>query len=50
MEDPRQLRKKPYRGPLLRVYGDIRMLTQGVNMKAGMNDGISTKTGPKKTN
>jgi hypothetical protein len=50
MEEPRQSFKKAYQSPILRVYGDLRMLTQSVNMKAGQNDGVSTKTGPKKTN
>jgi len=50
MEEPSQSFKKAYQSPILRVYGDLRMLTQSVNMKAGQNDGIFTKTGPKKTN
>ena len=47
---PRQSFKRAYESPILRVYGDLRILTQSVNMKAGMNDGVVTKTGPKKTN
>jgi hypothetical protein len=50
MEELRQSFKKAYQSPILRVYGDIRMLTQGVNMKAGRDDGVIIKTGPKKTN
>ncbi len=50
MEAPRQSFKKAYQSPILRVYGDLRMLTQSVNMKAGQDDGVVIKTGPKKTN
>lgn len=32
--------KKRYEKPVLRVYGDIRTMTQSTSFKAGMNDGM----------
>jgi hypothetical protein len=37
--------KKPYQSPRLSVYGDIRILTQTVNMVGGQLDGGTNMMG-----
>ena len=41
--------KKPYQKPKLRVYGDIRAMTQSVNSMAQKSDGIKLFMTPLKT-
>lgn len=42
--------KKPYRKPRIIVYGDFRLMTQNVNMKAGQFDGgFNSMGGARKT-
>jgi hypothetical protein len=49
-EKPNSFNKRSYEEPRLRVYGDIRVFTQNVNMTAGADDGGSGGGGkPKKT-
>lgn len=39
--DPRKLnKKKPYQKPTLRVYGDVRVLTQAATMASKNSDGV----------
>ena len=41
--------KKPYQKPKLRVYGDIRAMTQSTNSMAQKSDGIKLFMTPLKT-
>lgn len=44
--DDKKVAKKPYRSPVLEVYGDIRRLTKLIVSGMGKNDMV---TGPEKT-
>jgi hypothetical protein len=49
-EKANSFNKRQYEEPRLRVYGDIRVFTQNVNMTAGADDGgFGTGGKPKKT-